>query len=360
MDFGIKQSFAAGCVSQPGLGNEKPLDYRKPETENRKPQTGKAEEGVVLLLVLWVLALLSALILSWAQEWRTELKLAENFRQGHQSRRLAEGGVYYALGKLMAYKLAEAPARGQGGASPLGTAPLPSGWQPDQSLHVLELSDSRVEIRIADEGGKINLNRADEEILRRFFAVLGYRDQQIPALVDAILDWRDRDSLLRPQGAESDYYRSLDPPYAAKNGRFEVVEELAWVRGFMGSAILPRLCQWLTVQSSGVQINLNTAPQEVLQTLGFSAEQAGALIQARQLASLKQSGELPGMLANAPEIQANLARIGFQSAPFFTIISTGMINNGGGSHTIKALVRLDINSSSPWQILNWDDDYPLK
>ena len=61
----------------------------------------------MLLLVILILTLISVLVLSWAQEWRTELKLASNFGEAHKCQRLAEAGIYYALGKLMTAKTAE-------------------------------------------------------------------------------------------------------------------------------------------------------------------------------------------------------------------------------------------------------------
>jgi len=50
------------------------------------------------------------------------------------------------------------------------------------------------------------------------------------SLADALLDWVDPDSTRRPFGAESDYYQSLAPPYGARNGRPESMEELLLVR----------------------------------------------------------------------------------------------------------------------------------
>ena len=73
---------------------------------NPKASTAR-EEGAVLLLVLLILTLISVLVLSWAQEWRTELKLASNFGEAHKCHRLAEAGIYYALGKLVIAKAAE-------------------------------------------------------------------------------------------------------------------------------------------------------------------------------------------------------------------------------------------------------------
>ena len=76
------------------------------EGANPKASTAR-EEGAVLLLVLLILTLISVLVLSWAQEWRTELKLASNFGEAHKCHRLAEAGIYYALGKLLVAKAAE-------------------------------------------------------------------------------------------------------------------------------------------------------------------------------------------------------------------------------------------------------------
>ena len=50
-------------------------------------------------------------------------------------------------------------------------------------------------------------------------------------IADAILDWLDEDDEQREFGAEAEYYASLAPPYAPKNGPLETVEELLLVRG---------------------------------------------------------------------------------------------------------------------------------
>jgi type II secretory pathway component PulK len=50
-------------------------------------------------------------------------------------------------------------------------------------------------------------------------------------VADSILDWLDADDEPREYGAESDYYASLDPPYACKNGPLDTVEELLRVKG---------------------------------------------------------------------------------------------------------------------------------
>jgi DNA uptake protein ComE-like DNA-binding protein len=48
---------------------------------------------------------------------------------------------------------------------------------------------------------------------------------------DAILDWIDPDDTPRANGAESDFYESLSPGYAPRNGPPVTIEELLLVRG---------------------------------------------------------------------------------------------------------------------------------
>ena len=213
-----------------------------------------------------------------------------------------------------------------------------------------------VEVRIGDEGGKINLNLAPEGLLRNFFTGLGLPEPQVRTMVDSLQDWRTRGNYPRPYGAKSAYYLSLDPPYVAKNGKFETVEELAWVRGFEASPLIPRLNRWLTVQTTNAGINLNTAPLEVLLALGFARDAAQNIIATRQAIPLQNLPEIPQASANP--LLGQGAQISFQSSPFFTITSTGMVKKNRGRRTIKAIVRLDPTQRVPWVILSWYDGFP--
>jgi len=325
---------------------------------NRKISNLKAvaprEEGAVLLLVLLILTLISVLVLSWAQEWRTELKLASNFGEAHKCERLAEAGIYYALGKLMVAKKAE--MTGMGVMSPEIQGNSGDLWKPDQRSHVLELPDGTAEIRIADEGGKINLNQAPEALLLNFFMILGLPELQVRTMVDSLQDWRTNNAFPRSYGAKSAYYLSLDPPYVAKNGKFETVEELAWVRGFEASPLIPHLNRWLTVQETDGGINLNTAPLEVLLAMGFARDAALGIVAARQAIPFHGIQEIA--TAGANPLLGQVAQLSFQSASFFSITSTGMVKKNGGRRTIKAVIRLEGSQRVPWEIVSWYDGFP--
>jgi general secretion pathway protein K len=312
------------------------------------------EEGTVLLLVMLILTLISVMILSWAQEWRTELKLAGNFAQVQKARYLAEAGIYYALGKLVSAKTAEMVI---GQPTAFKNMPIPSDlWEADQSPHTLELPEGRVEISIADEGGKINLNTATEATLRTLLGSLKLTELQVRTMVDAILDWRSPEGQARPYGAKSLYYLGLKPPYVAKNGPFESVDELAWVRGFEASPLVPRLSRWLTVKNTGTAINLNTAPLEVLQAIGVPGDVARLIIMTRQKAPFRNFQEIMKLMPTS-QVGRQMT-FAIKTSPFFTITATGVTQKNGGRQTIRALVRVDANRDEPWTIYSWFEGYP--
>src|SRR5262249_60480107 len=88
------------------------------------------------------------------------------------------------------------------------------GLKADGQWHKDTFHGVEYEVRVTDEGGRIPINRADEQMLTRVITNLlrggnatkgmsKQEDTQIAEIVDSILDWRDTDSLERTHGAES-------------------------------------------------------------------------------------------------------------------------------------------------------------
>ncbi len=87
---------------------------------------------------------------------------------------------------------------------------------------------------LENESAKLNVNalllleKRSSGAGKAFLMVLpGMTDE----IADAILDWLDDDDEPRASGAESEYYSTLDPPYAPKNGLLQSLDELLMVRG---------------------------------------------------------------------------------------------------------------------------------
>ncbi len=101
------------------------------------------------------------------------------------------------------------------------------------------LAEAQIRFGITDEASKLNINVATEEqLLRLIEPVVQNLDEEAEGkaqeLVAALLDWRDADADMRTNGAEAEYYATLNPPYRPKNAEFETVEELLMVKGFTG------------------------------------------------------------------------------------------------------------------------------
>jgi len=304
------------------------------------------ESGVILVSVLWLVALVSVLILGALQEWRTELKLAANFQAKAQCRRLAEGGVYYAIGKILAREIA---ARNP--ETPLQDANSQEFWLTDGSLHTLKLPVGRIEIVITDEAGKLNLNTASREDLEKLFNVWEYSSDQIRNMVEAILDWRTWTP------GDKTFFRSLTrPAYSGNNFPFDTVEEILWLPACAGLAP-SRLSACFTVQKVAAAINLNSASPDVLMALGLTAAQAQQIVEARSVQPFRDPQALSDMVdfSQRPDLQT---RVTLQTSVFYTIFSSGMVDYNKSRHSVKAIVRLNLDKPDLWTILYWADDYP--
>lgn len=98
--------------------------------------------------------------------------------------------------------------------------------------------EERCRFGITDESAKLNINTATrQQLMRLLRQVATEEDMVVEELVDALLDWRDEDEQPRENGAEFEYYGTLDTPYHPKNGLFDTVEELLMVKGFDGRVL---------------------------------------------------------------------------------------------------------------------------
>jgi general secretion pathway protein K len=90
-----------------------------------------------------------------------------------------------------------------------------------------------------------------------------------PNLSDSVIDWIDSDSNARPAGAEDIDYLQMKTPYRAANQPLQSVEELRLIRGFTPE-IIEKLLPWVTALPQPTEINVNTAPQEILAAVFYT------------------------------------------------------------------------------------------
>ena len=283
-----------------------------------------AQRGVALVIVLWMLALLTIMAAAYGRSMRTETRVTAHMIQSSQARALAEVGIWLGVNEMLRAETARE-------------------WHADDSANRVEYGNGAIEIRIADESGKIDLNNAQPELLEQLFKSVDLAPDLTPSLVDAILDWRDRDNLKRPSGAEDDDYRLAGLDYGAKDGPFNTIEELRQVLG-MTSEIYARLAPALTVHTHQTGINPQYAPPVALRALpGMDAEVINQYLLARD------TEILPGTTTPLPTSDRRLTTN--RKGQVLSITSTGFY--GDSRTTLVAVIQPKRGAGTPFSVLSW-------
>jgi general secretion pathway protein K len=315
------------------------------------------ERGVALIIVLWIFIFLFAVALDFSSNVRDEANAAHRFSEDTQGYYLAVAGFQRGL-----YEYA---LQSQGGAAQ--RKETPPGFF-DLSWHEEKLGNGSLRVRLIDEGGKINLNRADESTLRRIFTNLAVEEPRRSELVDSILDWIDPDNLHRVNGAENDYYESLSPPYTAKNGLFDTVEELLWVKGvtadlFFGAGASesenpegsrPGFAEIFTVDSPIDRVNLRTTSAEVIHALlGIPLEKCRAFVEERKKLSDKTIADLLPLLGIGAG-DAVTRMFVFTNPSVIGIEAEGSTTGVGLPRRLKGVVRV-AGGQGRFEMVRWID-----
>ena len=293
--------------------------------------------GIALIAVLWVVTLLAVVAASFTTTVRTETKLARNSLDNAEARALADAGVHRAVLALLdprGDKLEDMLPTGDG------------NWWLDGVPRRFDFGGAEVWVSVQDEGGKIDLNRAPDALLRSLFLSAGLDGNAAAALVDAVADFRDADDLVRLNGAEDDDYRAAGLPNEAKDKPFEAIEELKQVIG-MTPRLYRAVAPFLTVYSRRGRIDLMTAPREVLLAVpGVDPNEVDALLAAR--------AAIEGPIGRTPLTPLTGVRgyFSLSSRRVFTVRAEAHTESGA-AFVREAVVRLTRDRDTPFRFLTW-------
>ena len=216
----------------------------------------RGRRGIALVAVLWGLTLLALVAANFTRTTRTEVRLAYSLLESAKAEALAEAGVHRTILSLAGFE------DGEDGA-----------WRVDGSVYGWRFGDGEIRVSVRDEGGKIDLNLAQEDLLGALFRSLELERDQAEDLVGAIVDYRDPDDLRHQNGAEDPEYERAGLLHDAKDAPFQTIEELLQVYG-MTQAIYRRVAPAVTIYSSRPTPATDVAPPEVRALFGDPALQA--------------------------------------------------------------------------------------
>ncbi len=344
-------------------------------------------KGQVLIIVLLVIAILSAVVVEFAYTTRVNMDITMRIRDSIQARRISIAAIDIEKSILLSdmnispnadYEVYGELNTGMQLWSQIPNFPLP-----------ITIKDQTIGIArglISDESGKfdlnalvgsdtITINHTLDGICRNMFEEL----KLDPSVVDEIEDWITSGEMPRPNGAKSDYYEGLTPPYTAKDAPMDSITELNMIKGInpktfnllMGGSdkagVLPvpdaMDSPYFTVfpefynPASPYRINVNTASPLLLAAMyNLDDSQVQDIISARKQKPFLSIGDFTNELVrvgvdlNNPTVQAVNGYIDVKS-DYFSIDGIGIINESG-SYVIRTVVYRN-RQTHAFTILYW-------
>ena len=366
--------------------------------KSERSNPGRSASGMALVMVMAVVLLLVTVALELHLNERNNLLNAATMRDRMMLREMVKSGVHLAQAVLVKDRIdSESDS-------------LQEDWADEETLATLigttPFEQGELKVQIFDELGKIQINalvafpegrefnqdqyKLWENFSDKLFSAYELiedsedllEDTDPLTIINSVKDWLDSgddDAITGLNGAESDYYEDLDPPYACKNGPFDHLSEIRLVKGiipslFDGFGGIPGISAYLTTYGAAEteddkfsfpgKININTAELPVLAAMlpSDSSDFAELLVEYREAADGTQYLNdltrvdwykgVPGF--SSITIDPNLLTV---SSDTFRIIATAKLNEIQTGATV--IVRRDREKENdPWRckVLNWKYD----
>lgn len=298
-----------------------------------------AQRGAALIMALLVVAL--ATTLATTLIWREDvwLRQVETRRDLTQARQLAIAGIDWARAVLAEDARSNRYDHlGEPWATRVPAMPAEGG----------EIGGS-----VSDEQARLNLNNVvrngqvsppDVLIYEKLLTQL----QLPPQLAAALADWLDVDDAPAVEGAEDDYYLSLNPPYRAANRELTDIDNLLRVRGYTPE-IVERLRPYVSALPGYNPLNINTASALVISAVlhDFPASEIQQIVADRDRIPYLDIGDFRKRLARQDlAAQPSTERLDTKSSHFSVFIQARF---GNADTAVSALLL----RGKSWPTILW-------
>ncbi len=277
---------------------------------------GDSRRGMVLVIVLWTIALCSALAMAASVNFRSFVGIVAVDQDRVRGDALLTAGLEVA-------------------------ARLAMDW-PDKPLldreTTFDLSTGRVGVQINDEGGRVDLGKAPADFLAHLLLSIGAPRSQAESVAQSIIRWRSRDEA---QSENEDPAKAHDE---RANELFSDVDQIAEVPGMTPewvAAIRP-----LTTVFGAETVNPLTAPAGVIACVpGVDRDQLQAFLATRR-SSPNDAARLAAILGPSQRFVAA------KPQQVVSIKLTAMLADGYGAAAHAVIVVLP-HDQQPYRLLVW-------
>ena len=283
----------------------------------RREQT---DRGFIVVAVLWMMAMISALLLIYVNYVVNTGALAATVTQRVQSDALMRAAV-----ELAAYQLGQSKDE----------------ERPTHGIMDTRLGTARFHIAFRSEGARVDLNLGSKELFVGLMQGLGAASADAQAFADRIIAWR---TPTKPgsDDPENAYYLGMGASYAPRHAPFPATEELWLVQG-IPPALIERMMPFLTVFSNISSVNVAEAAPEVLAALpGMTPEKIQNILNERE--------------SPATDSKALNQQFGGDAKPPKVFRLSAGIRNEGQQAQAEIVILLLQDSDEPYRVLSWKDE----
>lgn len=300
------------------------------------------QRGFALVMVLWLGGLVTVMAAGFAFGARTETTQSFAVLEQGRAAVLAEAGIRRAIVSLVERR-------------------TDRRWDADGRVREWEFGGGRVQIRVGSESGKIDLNRAPEELLKGLFRVVAedleeFTTEQAEDVAAAVLDWRDKDDRTRPGGAEKADYDSAGRPYGPRNQPFASLLELDQLLG-MTDAVAQKVRTAITVNGGSSRLDATTASRLALRALPGVAERSVDEFLAERERWLEAKALDPDgrQQMSVASLQGGSRYVSRSRARVYTVTAVARLPSGTVAIR-EAAIRISSRAkSAPFTILQWSE-----
>lgn len=205
-------------------------------------------------------------------------------------------------------------------------------------------------VTVQDSGGLINVFLFDKKLLNTLFRTDNLSYSQISVIDDSILDWYDKDSLKRTNGAEDEYYKSSGFNYTPRNfGLVQSIYEWHNIRGLVDNRTFNFVKHYLTCAPKWHK-NINTMSNKMLSfTFNIPLSTADAIVGFRNKKNgltLSDIKRLLGINIDAEE---------YGTFPTFVLDINVQFRFNDAMENVSSQIQFIQNEKSPYRILKWQN-----
>jgi len=284
-----------------------------------------ANDGFIVVAVLWILGALSALLSIYAA---FVVDTAVSFSVYDD--RLRADSLVSAAVELTAYRQLNAPVK----------------TRPTNGAFRFHLGQADVAVSFQSEAARIDLNAAPKQLLAGLFHVLGAPPEQAGLFADRVVSWRTAPARNQiPEGAAN---LAAGLGYEPRGAKFPNVAELTLVRD-LPPHFVDQALPYLTVFNGRPQVNILDAAPEVIAALpGITPQQVSAVLAQRQ-SSFDDGKSLLSMLGEARKFAT------VESGKTFRVKVSITFDNGQKANSEVVIVIFD-EGTEPYAVLSWHDE----